>query len=177
MSDPIIVIGAGQAAASFIAKLRSEDYQGAITLIGDEQHLPYQRPPLSKKYLLGDMAVERLALRPQSWYEENHITLKTGVRVSQIDREAKAVTLDDGTVLNYSKLMITTGSTPFRLPAVIGGHLPGVYTLRSLHESGKIYSGRYHGTRSHRSLYPYQLTSSGAYLRQHDLSGRKLLVH
>jgi len=134
MSDPIIVVGAGQAAASFIAKLRQEGYQGNIVLIGDEQHLPYQRPPLSKKYLLGDMAAERLALRPQSWYEDNHIMLKTGVRVTHIDREANTVTLDDpeSTSLSYSKLMITTGSTPFRLPAAIGGHLPGVYTLRSL---------------------------------------------
>jgi len=140
MSDPIIVIGAGQAAASFIAKLRLEDYQGDIILIGDEPHLPYQRPPLSKKYLLGDMAVERLALRPQSWYEEHQITLKTGVRVTHIHREIKTVTLDDGTALNYSKLMITTGSTPFRLPAAIGGHLPGVYTLRSLSDIDQMAS-------------------------------------
>jgi len=132
MSDPIIVIGAGQAATSFIAKLRSEGYDGPITLIGEEKQLPYQRPPLSKKYLLGEMPLARLLLRPASWYEDNHVDLKLGTRVTAINRSQCSVTLDTQETLTYSKLLLATGSTPHQLPATIGGTLTGVYTLRGL---------------------------------------------
>lgn len=85
----IVVIGAGQAGASLVAKLRKDGFEGEITLIGAEEALPYQRPPLSKAYLLGEMEVERLFLRPESFYAENNITLKLGQRVTAIDPAAK----------------------------------------------------------------------------------------
>ncbi|MEW2912229.1 FAD-dependent oxidoreductase [Leisingera sp. JC11] len=127
----IVVIGAGQAGSSLVAKLRKDGFDGEITLIGAEEALPYQRPPLSKAYLLGEMEVERLFLRPESFYAENNITLKLGQRVTGIDPAAKTVSLGDE-VVSYDQLALTTGSDPRRLPAAIGGDLDGVYVVRGL---------------------------------------------
>ncbi|EDZ46404.1 rhodocoxin reductase [Rhodobacterales bacterium Y4I] len=127
----IVVIGAGQAGASLVAKLRKDGFEGEITLIGAEEALPYQRPPLSKAYLLGEMEVERLFLRPESFYAENNITLKLGQRVTAIDPAAKTVSLGDE-VISYDQLALTTGSDPRRLPAAIGGDLDGVFVVRGL---------------------------------------------
>ena len=87
----IVVIGAGQAGSSLVARLRKDGFEGDITLIGAEPHLPYQRPPLSKAYLLGEMELERLFLRPESFYADNNITLRLGQRVTAIDPQAKTV--------------------------------------------------------------------------------------
>ncbi|MEH6774845.1 MAG: FAD-dependent oxidoreductase, partial [Cereibacter changlensis] len=130
MSD-IVVIGAGQAGAALVSKLRAAGHAGAITLIGAEPVLPYQRPPLSKAYLLGQMDEDRLMLRNAEFYADNAITLRLGAPVTGIDAAAKTVTLGDGT-LRYDQLALTTGSIPRRLPASLGGDLPGVYTVRSL---------------------------------------------
>ena len=127
----IVVVGAGQAAASLVAKLRTSGFDGQITVIGEEPAPPYQRPPLSKAYLLGEMALDRLYLRPESYYGEHDITLRLGCRVDRIDREAKRV-LCDGDGLPYDMLALTTGAVPNRLPNAIGGDLDGVYTMRSL---------------------------------------------
>ena len=112
----VVVIGAGQAGASLVAKLRSEGYEGPITLIGEEPVPPYQRPPLSKKYLLGEMALERLYLRPESYYAEAGIDLRLGVRVTAIDRAARSVVMG-AERLGYEHLVLTTGSRPRHLPA------------------------------------------------------------
>ena len=127
----IVVIGAGQAGASLVARLRKDGFEGDITLIGAEPHLPYQRPPLSKAYLLGEMELERLFLRPESFYTDNNITLRLGQRVTGIDAKAKTVTLGDE-VISYDELALTTGSDPRRLPAAIGGDLDGVHVVRDL---------------------------------------------
>ena len=127
----IVVIGAGQAGAACVAKLRGLGYQGAITMVGDEPVFPYQRPPLSKKYLLGELTLERLYLRPASFYQDNQITVHTGQRVQAIDRHAKSVQLTNET-LTYDHLVLATGSAPRRLPAAIGGDLRGVFTVRDL---------------------------------------------
>lgn len=127
----IVVIGAGQAGASVTAKLRSEGYEGAITLIGAESEPPYQRPPLSKAYLLGDMALERLYLRPLAFYEEQNIALRLDTRVDAIDAAAKEVVIGEER-LAYDHLVLTTGSIPHRLPARIGGDLGGVHVVRDL---------------------------------------------
>jgi 3-phenylpropionate/trans-cinnamate dioxygenase ferredoxin reductase component len=127
----IVVIGAGQAGASLVAKLRAEGFDGAITLIGAESVPPYQRPPLSKSYLLGHMALERLFLRPAQFYADQRIDLVLGMAVTGIDRAAKVVHLG-GRALPYDQLALTTGSIPRRLPAAIGGALAGVYTVRDL---------------------------------------------
>lgn len=127
----VVVIGAGQAGAALVAKLRGAGHTGQITLIGEETAPPYQRPPLSKAYLLGEMEEERLWLRSAEFYADQNITLRLGQRVSAIDPAAKTVTLG-GEVIAYDELALTTGSTPRRLPAAIGGDLAGVYTVRSL---------------------------------------------
>ncbi|MEM6906775.1 MAG: FAD-dependent oxidoreductase, partial [Pseudomonadota bacterium] len=132
MTDPIVVVGAGQAAASLVAKLRSLGHGGAITLIGAEPVAPYQRPPLSKKYLLGEMSAERLLLRPEAWYSEHEIDTRYDLRVDQIDRVGRRVICSDGSEFAYGKLALCMGSTPRHLPAAIGGDLPGVYTVRNL---------------------------------------------
>jgi 3-phenylpropionate/trans-cinnamate dioxygenase ferredoxin reductase subunit len=127
----IAVIGAGQAGAALVAKLRSAGHQGAITLIGAEPVPPYQRPPLSKAYLMGEMPAERLFLRPEAFYADHQITLQLGTKVTAIDPNAREIHMDDAR-LGYDELALTTGSTPRRLPAAIGGDLPGVFTLRNL---------------------------------------------
>ncbi len=127
----IVVIGAGQAGASCVARLRSKGFKGQITLFGEEPQPPYQRPPLSKGYLLGEMALERLYLRPESFYADQEITLCTGARVSAIDTAGQTVHLGDE-VISYDELVLTTGSTPNRLPEAIGGTLEGVFSVRDL---------------------------------------------
>ncbi|MAQ81811.1 MAG: pyridine nucleotide-disulfide oxidoreductase [Maritimibacter sp.] len=129
--DDIVVIGAGQAGASLVAKLRKLGFEGKITLIGEEPALPYERPPLSKAYLMGDVGQERLYLRPASFYQENNIEVITGQPVDMIDRGGKEVILGDRRI-PYDKLALTTGSIPRKLPAAIGGDLPGVFTVRTL---------------------------------------------
>lgn len=127
----VVIVGAGQAGAACAAKLRALGFDGDITLIGAEPSPPYQRPPLSKAYLLGEMEEERLWLRSADYYAEQKITLRLGQPVTAIDSSAQTVTL--GTeVIGYSDLVLTTGSTPRRLPAAIGGDLPGVFTVRTL---------------------------------------------
>lgn len=128
----ILVIGAGQAGATLVEKLRSNGYDGPLTLIGEEPVLPYQRPPLSKKYLLGEMELERLYLRPESFYETANIDRILGANVTSINRVDKEVSLSDGRTLSYDKLALTTGSVPRLLPAKLGGALKNVFAVRTL---------------------------------------------
>ena len=127
----IVVVGAGQAGAALVARLRGAGFDGGITLIGEEPVPPYQRPPLSKAYLLGEMPLERLFLRPESYYAEQDIRLLTDSRVSAIDPEAKTVALDSGSI-GYDQLALTTGAIPRMLPESAGGLLGGVYPVRTL---------------------------------------------
>ena len=127
----VVVVGAGQAGSSCVAKLRNSGFEGQITLIGEEPVPPYQRPPLSKAYLLGDMALERMFLRPETFYSENNIELRMSTRVDAINASEQTVVIGDET-LNYDDLVLTTGSTPNHLPASIGGALDGVFVVRDL---------------------------------------------
>lgn len=127
----VVVVGAGQAGSAVVAKLRGLGFDGQITLVGEEPSPPYQRPPLSKAYLMGEMEEERLWLRAPDFWAENAIDLRLGQPVTGIDRAAKTVALGDE-VIPYDHLCLTTGSSPRRLPAAIGGELGGVYTVRTL---------------------------------------------
>lgn len=127
----IVVVGAGQAASALAAKLRGLGHSGAITLIGEETAPPYQRPPLSKGYLLGEMGEERLWLRSSEYYAEQDIALRLGAPVTAIDRTARTVTVA-GEKVPYDDLVLATGSIPRQLPAAIGGALPGVHVVRTL---------------------------------------------
>lgn len=129
--DKVVVVGAGQAGASVVAKLRNAGFTGSITLIGEEAAPPYQRPPLSKKYLLGEMDQERLFLRPLNFYTENDITLRLSTRVDEI-RPLDKVVAAGGEEFAYDALVLATGSAPRHLPAAIGGTLGGVHVVRSL---------------------------------------------
>ncbi len=127
----VVIVGAGQAGAALAARLRALGHDGQIVMIGDEPSPPYQRPPLSKAYLLGEMEEERLWLRSADFYAENTIDLRLGAKVSAIDPASKTLTVGNES-LTYDHLALTTGSTPRHLPAAIGGDLGGVYTVRTL---------------------------------------------
>jgi 3-phenylpropionate/trans-cinnamate dioxygenase ferredoxin reductase subunit len=129
----IIVVGAGQAGASLVAKLRSAGFEGKLTLIGAEPVPPYQRPPLSKKYLLGEMPAERLYLRTEQFYRDQNIALRLGQEITAIDRDKRMLILG-GETLHYDQLALTTGSVPRRLSAAIGGGLSGVHVVRDLRD-------------------------------------------
>jgi 3-phenylpropionate/trans-cinnamate dioxygenase ferredoxin reductase subunit len=141
----VVIVGAGQAGAALAAKLRSLGHQGEIIMLGDEPAPPYQRPPLSKAYLLGEMEEDRLWLRAPEFWAENGVELRLGQAVTAIDPTAKTVTVGSE-ALEYDHLALTTGSTPRRLPASIGGSLEGVYTVRTLADvdamRGEFVSGR-----------------------------------
>lgn len=127
----VVIVGAGQAGAALAAKLRALGHDGEIVMLGDEPAPPYQRPPLSKGYLLGEMGEDRLWLRAPEFWAETKVELRLGQAVSAIDPAAKTVTVG-GQALAYDHLALTTGSTPRRLPAAIGGALAGVFTVRTL---------------------------------------------
>ena len=131
MVERIVIIGAGQAGAQAIATLRAEGFAGSLTLIGDEGFAPYQRPPLSKAYLAGDFARERLFLKPDAFYTETACDLRLSMPAEAIDRRNKTVRLSDGTKLSYDRLLLTTGARVRKLP-VPGAGLPGVYYLRGI---------------------------------------------
>lgn len=146
MPNSIIIVGAGQAAASCAARLRQKDSTCKIIIIGDEPHLPYQRPPLSKKYATGDMTLDQLLLRPAEWYEQNQVTCITNQRVQSIDTTSKTVSLENSKTLSWDKLVFATGSRARSLPDTIGGNLKGVYLLRDLQDaddfSGELVENR-----------------------------------
>ncbi|SFI19606.1 NAD(P)/FAD-dependent oxidoreductase [Albimonas pacifica] len=128
----IIVVGAGQAGASLVETLRAEGYDGPVTLLGDEGAAPYQRPPLSKKYLLGEMTRDRLLLRPEAFFAERGIEVRAQARVASVDPSAKVATLADGETLPFDKLAFATGARPRLLPPEMGGGLAGVHAVRTL---------------------------------------------
>jgi len=131
-------VGAGQAAFALAAKLRALKDVRPITVIGAEEVYPYQRPPLSKKYLLGEMPFDRLTFRPDAWYAENEVEVRLSTFVEEIDRGARRIRMQDGSVLEYHTLALTTGATPRKLPAGIGGDLDGVYVMRSKRDADEL---------------------------------------
>jgi 3-phenylpropionate/trans-cinnamate dioxygenase ferredoxin reductase subunit len=138
MSDPIVIVGGGQAGVALAAKLRALGYAGGLILIGDEAVPPYQRPPLSKKYVSGELDVDRLLIRPRDWYIEQNVELRLEQRVVALSPWDHALTLSDGTRLRYAQLALTSGARPRSLPAEIGGTLPGVVTIRGLADADAI---------------------------------------
>ena len=127
----ILIIGAGQAALTTAEKYRALGGADDVTIISDENMLPYQRPPLSKAYLAGEMSQDRLYLRPQDWYENNTVSVRNG-RVSSIDRDAKTVNLENGDSLAWDQLVLTTGARARPLPDHLAGGAGGLYTLRGI---------------------------------------------
>jgi 3-phenylpropionate/trans-cinnamate dioxygenase ferredoxin reductase subunit len=130
MDEGILIVGSGQAGFQLAASLREEGYAGAVTLVGQEPGLPYQRPPLSKGFLTGKATAQQLELRPAAFYGERNITLLQGERVTAIERAARRVRLASGATLPYAHLVLATGSLP-RMPRVPGADLAGVLSLRT----------------------------------------------
>ena len=132
MTGSLIVVGGGQASVSLVSKLRALGDDRPVTLISEEPLVPYQRPPLSKKYMMGEMDIERLFLRPERWYTENNIALRLGLCVNSIDRVTKTIETSSGERLKYDRLALTTGSSPRKLPKQILNAWNGIYSIRSV---------------------------------------------
>ena len=133
----IIIVGGGHAAGQAAASLRQEGFEGQITVIGDEPHIPYQRPPLSKQYLAGEQGLDRVYLRPDKFYADKGVAVQSGVRVEAIDCAARTVTTSEGQALAYDGLLLATGSLVRRLN-LPGGELDGVHYLRTIADANAI---------------------------------------
>jgi 3-phenylpropionate/trans-cinnamate dioxygenase ferredoxin reductase subunit len=136
-SSAYVIVGASLAGAKAAETLRGEGFDGPVVLIGDETERPYERPPLSKDYLLGKAERETIYVHPASWYADNGVQLRLGVPVAGIDRAAHEVALADGTRIGYARLLLATGSSPRRLP-VPGADADGVFYLRRVGDSDQI---------------------------------------
>lgn len=131
MDKTTVIVGAGQAAAQLVESLRREGFKGRLIVVGDEPYLPYQRPPLSKKYLAGELERERLFIKPATFYEQNGAELMLGRRAVSIDRGQRTVLLDDGSRLAWDTLVLATGSRVRRV-TVPGSDLGGIHYLRGI---------------------------------------------
>lgn len=131
MTETCVIVGAGQAGAQAAQSLRQGGFAGDIVLLGDEAHPPYQRPPLSKKYLAGELDADRLWLRPAEFYPANGIALRTATRVEAIDRQARRLSLTGGEEIGYDHLLVATGTRPRALP-LAGADKAGVLPLRTI---------------------------------------------
>ncbi|MCU0758939.1 MAG: FAD-dependent oxidoreductase [Steroidobacteraceae bacterium] len=147
MIERIVIVGAGQAAAQAVDVLRRRRFEGSIALVGDEPFLPYQRPPLSKKYFSGTLARDRLPIRHQSFYDEHRVDVRLGRRAVSIDRAARQVALDDGVALPYDALILATGSTPRRLQGP-GTTLQGLHYLRTIEDTDRLREAARPGARA-----------------------------
>jgi len=137
MPKHFIIIGGGQAAAQAVQTLRQNNFDGRITLVGEERQLPYQRPPLSKNYLAGKLEAERLNLRPASFYSDRDITLELGTRAESLEPSSQRLRLGDGRVLDYDGLLVATGSRvrKFDLP---GSNLAGIQYVRTIADADAV---------------------------------------
>lgn len=131
MSETIAIVGAGQAAGQAAQSLRQRGFTGPIVIIGDEPFVPYQRPPLSKKFLAGEMELERLHIKPAHYYSDHDIQLLLATRVTAINPDTRSLQLGNGKTLAYDKLLLTTGSRVRKL-SIAGNDLAGIHYLRNV---------------------------------------------
>lgn len=131
MTETYVILGAGHAAGQLAQSLRGNGFEGRIVMIGEEPYVPYQRPPLSKKYLSGELPIERVYFKPPDFYNKAEVEMMLNCRVDRIDRDNRQLHLNNGQTLGYDKLAITTGSRVRELP-VPGAELPGVFYLRTI---------------------------------------------
>jgi 3-phenylpropionate/trans-cinnamate dioxygenase ferredoxin reductase subunit len=132
-----VIIGGGLAGQRAGDGIRKVDTEGTIALVTSERHMPYQRPPLSKDYLVGKEGLDHVYLKEDAYYAQNNIEVISGVRATEVDPTARSVTLDNGRVLGYEKLLLATGGRAWRLP-IPGNDLPGVFTLRTIEDTDGI---------------------------------------
>ncbi len=142
----VVIVGAGQAGAQAAFSLRQWGFGGSIVLVGDEPFLPYERPPLSKDVLKRTLEEDRLFFKTSAWYSENRVDLRTGVRVTGVDRERRVGSFDDGSTEAWDALVLATGSRPRPLP-VPGASLAGVFELRTIADTRRISAAMHPGAR------------------------------
>ncbi len=138
MAQPLVIAGASHAGLQVATSAREAGFEGDIIMVGDEPHLPYQRPPLSKGFLTGKTAAAQLPLRPQAFYDERRITLRLGERVMALDLQHQRLVMASGAPLNYGQLAITTGARARRLTVPGAAALQGVLPLRSLGDAQRL---------------------------------------
>jgi len=136
-NTPYVIIGASLAGAKAAEALRTAGFDGPITMIGEESERPYERPPLSKGYLLGQSEREAIYVHPPEWYADSGVDLRLGIAATSINPAAHEVSLANGSTIGYAKLLIATGSTPRRLQ-LPGADLDGVLYLRRVGDSDQI---------------------------------------
>jgi 3-phenylpropionate/trans-cinnamate dioxygenase ferredoxin reductase subunit len=146
MISTVLIVGGGQAGAQAVDTLRREGFAGRLVLISDEDMLPYQRPPLSKKFLAGEMAADRLLFRHRAFYDEHAVELKLGVRAMRIEPSARRVALSSGEEIRYDRLLLCLGALPRRLGCP-GSDLPGAHYLRNVNDAAAIQKGLTPGAR------------------------------
>ncbi len=146
MSASVVIAGAGHAAGQVVATLRQKKFDGTITLIGEEPWLPYQRPPLSKKFLAGELPAERLHFKPDSFYDDAGIEVQLETRIESLDCAARSLRTAAGRRLTYDKLVLATGARP-RLLQLPGVELEGVHYLRTIADVNRIRGGLQEGAR------------------------------
>ena len=132
-----VIVGAGHAGGRAAQAMRQYGFEGRILLIGEEPHVPYERPPLSKELIVTDAGLEKVRLHDAAWYAENRIELIAGNTATELDAAAKTVGLADGQTIGFDRLMLTTGARVRRLP-VPGADLDGVFYLRTIEDSEAI---------------------------------------
>ncbi|MGI8448521.1 MAG: NAD(P)/FAD-dependent oxidoreductase [Streptosporangiaceae bacterium] len=137
MDTTYLIVGASLAGAKATETLRGEGFDGPLVMLGEERERPYERPPLSKDYLLGKAGRETVYVHPQQWYTEHQVDLRLGVTVTAVHPGAHEVSLADGSRIGYAKLLLTPGSSPRRL-SVPGAGLDGVLYLRNVGDSDRI---------------------------------------
>jgi 3-phenylpropionate/trans-cinnamate dioxygenase ferredoxin reductase subunit len=147
MIGTILIIGGGQAGAQAVDTLRREGFTGRLVLVSDEPYLPYQRPPLSKKFLSGELAADRLPFRHQSFYDEHRVELKLGIRATRLDPAARRVALASGEEIIYDRLLLCLGAASRQLTCP-GTDLPGVHYLRGIADVPTIQAGLKQGARA-----------------------------
>jgi 3-phenylpropionate/trans-cinnamate dioxygenase ferredoxin reductase subunit len=145
-SPSFLIVGASLAGASAAATLREEGFEGQITLVGQEQEVPYERPPLSKEYLRGESSREAAQVHPPGFYSEQEIDLRTGTEVVALNARDRFATLDDGAQIRYDKLLLCTGAEP-RRASMPGANLTGTHYLRTTSDSDSLRARLTAGTR------------------------------
>jgi len=167
--ERIVIVGAGHASAQLCESLRKGGHEGSITLVGEETWLPYQRPPLSKAYLLGDFERDRLFVKPRAFYDDSRIDLRLGIRAESIDRPARTLRLSDGTTLPYDALALLTGARvrPLDCP---GTSLDGVHYVRGIDDIDALMPAMAGGARAVVVGGGYIGLEAAAVLRKRGLS-------
>ena len=138
-SSTFAIVGGGLAGAKAAEALRDKDFDGRVVLFAAEEHLPYERPPLSKEYLAGKKELGDFTVATSAWYRDHHVELQLGTEVSAVDAKGHTISLPDGSTVHYDKLLLATGSHP-RRPSIPGADADGVYYLRTVDSADALNS-------------------------------------